>query len=274
MWQQQEYAEADENVTSIDRGNWLHAAAAEFTERYCGKKLTDFALDALQAEMQQIFEKLCEEYLRSGKLKDTVLLPYQKERFLQTLLDFVKAEYAYAQSWQGYTLLAVERAFGPNTDLTVIIDANGVPINLQGRIDRIDTGDGGIFVTDYKSGEPPKPAKMEQGLDMQMPLYLLAAQQLGGKVLGGGYYSFKTGKREGGVFFDDTTKPPFYGKNAKAADFNGFLSATGEFIKNYVTAMRSGDFKPQAVDGCDYCPACDICRRYGIKAAGGADEDV
>ena len=77
-----------------------------------------------------------------------------------------------------------------------------------------------------------------------------------------------------GVFFDDAAKPPFYGKNAKAADINGFISATGEFIKNYVTAMRSGDFKPQAVDGCDYCPACDICRRYGIKAAGGADEDV
>ena len=274
LWQQQEYAEADENVTSIDRGNLLHAAAAEFTERYCGKKLTDYALDALQAEMQQIFEKLCEEYLRSGKLKDTVLLPYQKERFLQTLLDFVKAEYAYAQSWQGYTPLAVERAFGPNTDLPVSVDADGAPINLQGRIDRIDTGESGIFVTDYKSGEPPKPAKMEQGFDMQMPLYLLAAQQLGGKVLGGGYYSFKTGKREGGVFFDNDDKPPFYGKNAKAADFNGFISATGEFIKNYVTAMRSGDFKPQAVDGCDYCPACDICRRYGIKAAGGADEDV
>ena len=142
MWQQQEYAEADENVTSIDRGNLLHAAAAEFTGRYCGKKLTDYALDALQTEMQQIFEKLCEEYLHSGKLKDTVLLPYQKERFLQTLLDFVKAEYAYVQSWQGYKPLAVERAFGPNTDLSVSIDADGAPVNLQGRIDRIDTGDG------------------------------------------------------------------------------------------------------------------------------------
>ncbi len=272
LWNQQVYAEADENVTSIDRGNLLHAAAAEFIGRYCNKRLADYDLEACLAEMQQIFEALCAEYLQSGKLKDTVLLTYQKESLLKSLLAFVKAEYDYSLTWYSYKPLAVELPFG-TADLPVSIDgADGTKINLQGRIDRIDDGNGGIFVTDYKSGNSPEKRKIADGLDMQLPLYLLAAEQLAGdgRVLGADYYSFKNAKRENGIFFDSDAKPPFFG-SAKADDFDAVLANTRQFIAGYVSGMRSGDFKPQPFDKCDFCPALDICRRKNVNAAGGAE---
>ncbi len=274
LWQQQEYSETDENIAPLDSGNLMHAAAAEFIGRYLNKKIADYNLEDLLEEMQQIFDELSSQYQHSGKLKDTVLLTYQKENLLKRLLDFVKAEYKYAKEWHSYRPLAVERPFGPGTDLPLSIeDENGKPINLLGRIDRIDNGEHGIFVTDYKSGATPNTKKIEQGLDLQMPLYLMAAGKLAQStgVLGGGYYTFKTSVRENNVYFNSEAKLPF---KAKTIDYNEFLNETKQFINTYVSGMRSGDFKPLPSGTCDYCPACDICRHYLTKAAGGAEEDV
>ena len=274
LWQQQEYSETDENIAPLDSGNLMHAAVAEFIGRYMNKKITDYNLDDLLEEMRQIFEELSCQYQHSGKLKDTVLLIYQKEALLKRLLDFVKAEYKYAQEWHSYRPLAVERAFGPGTDLPVSIeDENGRAINLLGRIDRIDNGEHGIFVTDYKSGTTPNTRKIEQGLDLQMPLYLMAAGQLAQNtgILGGGYYTFKSGMRENSIRFDSAAKLPF---NTKDFDYGEFLKSAKQFINAYVSGMRSGDFKPLPLGTCDYCPASDICRHHLMEAAGGADEDV
>lgn len=276
LWKQQAYGEADEFVTSIDRGNLLHAAVAEFIGRYCNKRLADYDIEILFEEIQQIFEALSKEYLKSGKLKDTILLTYQKETMLKSLFDFVKAEYDYSLTWYGYKPLAVELPFG-TADLPVSIEGNdGKNIYLQGRIDRIDDGDSGIFVTDYKSGEAPDKRKIAEGLDIQLPLYLLAAKKLAAdrKVLGADYYSLKNTKRENGIFFNGESKPPFFADKAQADDFDAVLENTRQFIIGYVSDMRSGDFKPDPFDKCDYCPALDICRHKNVNAAGGLEEDV
>ena len=53
---------------------------------------------------------------------------------------------------------------------------------------------------------------MKDGLDLQMPLYLLAAEQLtkDKTVLGGDYFSFSNSKRDKGIVFDAKNKPPFF----------------------------------------------------------------
>lgn len=278
LWRQQEYAEMDENIAVADEGSLLHDAAARFIGQYFSKNISDYALEDLYAEMTQIFETLCRDYEQSGKLKNTVLLPYQKEEILSRLLKFVKAEYGYATAWLGYKPLAAEMPFGPGIGLPLsITGADGTAVNLQGRIDRIDAGEAGIFVTDYKRGATPKSAEMKQGLDLQMPLYLLAADKLtqDKTVLGGDYFSFAGAKRENGIFFDSSAKPSFFGPKAAAANWDEFITETKNFITGYVKSMRSGDFKPLPQGNCSpYCPARGICRRYGIKTAGGADADV
>lgn len=71
---------------------------------------------------------------------------------------------------------------------------------MNGRIDRIDSDGNGIFVTDYKRSQTPSGSELTEGLDLQIPVYLmaLAALEPQSKVLGGGYYSLKEAKRKGG----------------------------------------------------------------------------
>lgn len=275
LWRQQEYSETDENIEPADEGSLMHACAAEFIGHYFNKKISSYALEDLYKEMIDIFETQCRNYQQSGKLKDTVLLQYQKEEILSRLLKFVRAEYAYSEEWHGYKPLAAEMQFGPGTGLPLNMDVGaGESISLQGRIDRIDTDGTGIFITDYKRSSVPDTKAMKQGLDLQMPVYLLAADRLtqDKTVIGGGYFSFAAGERKNGIFFDNNKKPPFFGARAAASDWNEFTNAAEEFITGYVTAMRSGDFKPQPHDICSpYCPARGICRRYGAKTGGGAD---
>ncbi|HUJ38088.1 MAG TPA: double-strand break repair protein AddB [Hyphomicrobium sp.] len=46
----------------------------------------------------------------------------------------------------------------------------GGPFTLTTRADRIDVGDNGIVITDYKTGTPPTDARIKQGLAPQLPL--------------------------------------------------------------------------------------------------------
>ena len=56
--------------------------------------------------------------------------------------------------------------------------SDGSDVSLIGRVDRIDSDGEHAFITDYKSGTPPTGSAMEQGLDLQLPVYLLAVAAL------------------------------------------------------------------------------------------------
>ena len=267
----------DEDINAADEGSLMHAAAAQFIGLYLNKSLAEYPLETLCEEMRRIFDALSREYEQSGKLKDTIFLTYQKENILKRLLKFVKAEYNYAKVWYGYKPLNVEMSFGPGTLLPLSLsDENGAVYNFKGRIDRVDADGERIFVTDYKRSKIPDPKDMKEGLDLQMPLYLLAAEQLtkDKTVLGGDYFSFKSSERDKGIVFDAKNKPPFF--TAKSVgEWDSFVEETKQFITGYIKAMRSGNFKPSAKRKCsEYCPAREICRRFNEKNNGGADGDV
>ncbi len=46
----------------------------------------------------------------------------------------------------------------------------GGPFTLTARADRIDVGEGGMIITDYKTGTPPTDSRIRQGLAPQLPL--------------------------------------------------------------------------------------------------------
>ena len=54
------------------------------------------------------------------------------------------------------------------TEQRLEVDLHGVP--FVGIVDRVDHGPDGLVITDYKSGQPPRPAQVEEKLD-QVLLY-------------------------------------------------------------------------------------------------------
>src|SRR5262249_5568729 len=78
-------------------------------------------------------------------------------------------------------------------------------IKLRGRIDRIDrSGDGKLIAYDYKSAAYHGVREMEEGIDLQVPIYILALRQLfdaeWGAIVGGGYYELRIGSRNKGLY--------------------------------------------------------------------------
>jgi len=58
---------------------------------------------------------------------------------------------------------------------------NVEPVELQGKVDRIDSCGEQFRIIDYKTGKPPPRRQVEQGLRLQVPLYMMAAEALLGK---------------------------------------------------------------------------------------------
>jgi ATP-dependent helicase/DNAse subunit B len=83
-----------------------------------------------------------------------------------------------------------EVRFGFEGQPAVIIDGGDVPLRVRGAIDRVDIVGDTIVVIDYKTGSTEIPAsEMVEGRNVQMMLYVLAAQQVvDGKPIGGAFW--------------------------------------------------------------------------------------
>lgn len=160
------------------------------------------------------------------------------------------------------------------------VEVNGRTIYLNGKIDRIDRAGSKYFVTDYKSGDAPK-SNAFADTDLQLPLYLLAAERLladpaGGSVAGGGYLSLKEGERKESFLLPGTelSLPGKTFAEVKDADGNSFPVADMKELQEKMTdvlaellkRMEQGDFTPTPAPKCDkYCPGAAVCR-YRILA--------
>jgi RecB family exonuclease len=152
---------------------------------------------------------------------------------------------------------------------------NGRTIYLNGKIDRIDRAGNMYFVTDYKSGDAPK-SNAFADTDLQLPLYLLAAERLlaapaGGAVAGGGYLSLKAGERKESFLLPGTElKLPGKtftemkdadGNSLPVADMQDLQVKMRNVLTELLERMEQGDFTPTPVSGCDkHCPGAAVCR--------------
>ena len=89
-----------------------------------------------------------------------------------------------------------------------------------------------FFVTDYKRSQTPSGSELTEGLDLQIPVYLmaLAALEPQSKVLGGGYYSLKEAKRKGGFAMQTLGKTPFTTNNKPFSDAEDQWLAFADFL--------------------------------------------
>lgn len=281
VWKQQQYEELTETVEPTVEGSLLHDVLSRFIAAHLHEKLARYPLVELTSQLDDIMTSVCEEYIAGKKIAVTDFWLSQRRRLNLLLRRWLERELAYQKAWEPFVPVRTEWDFGRNGSAPLMLQVNNGKIYLNGRIDRIDSDGNGLFVTDYKRGQTPTGSELTAGLDLQLPVYLLALAALEPQstVLGGGYYSLKEARRKGGFAVQALGKTPFTTNNKPFSDAEDQWLAFADFcrttIRGYVDALQKGNFPPAPRKKCpEYCPGKDICRVYGDLVTEGGEENV
>ena len=146
---------------------------------------------------------------------------------------------------------------------------SGDEVRISGKIDRIDrTADGRFIVFDYKTGRMPAVADIDTGLNLQLPLYLLATESLFEGIglhegAGAAYLMLRDLEDCGrsGLFADATHRNTAYVASGRYGiyDHEAYrqrLDAVRGFVLSYTRAMRRGIFHVTTHDPAKICPHC------------------
>ena len=139
-------------------------------------------------------------------------------------------------------------------------------IRVIGAIDRIDQGDQGVTLVDYKSGSTPiGEREVILGRNLQLPVYVLAAQAMGLAVHDAFFFHIRGGKTSG---------------NFSRVDREGWLAAAQDYMNRYVASARVGRFavEPNQFDNRACAAHCEfeaLCRvgRWSLKPSIGSQRE-
>jgi ATP-dependent helicase/nuclease subunit B len=236
-----EEPEAALSIDALDLGSLYHA----ILEDYYKSKARDIAVIA--------GKHFC-EFERRGVTGYPTVWEIKKQIIVEELETFVERDGATSQGWQPTEFEKEFRGI-----------AVAPPVRLRGKIDRIDLSNDGMRarVLDYKTGRQPRSAyddSLAGGEALQLPLYILAAQQLLPKATVESasylYFTLLGGYR--------TVSFARNALDAQRAELTRLLDIAA-------TMIRSGVFAQYATaEGCRHCDFRPICgngimKLYGLK---------
>jgi ATP-dependent helicase/DNAse subunit B len=224
-----------EDRLKMEMGTLLHAVLEDF---YANRRSEKQALECLENEFEKSPLALEPLYRRT----------YLLEQARRTLEIFLRSE--KEASGNGFTPAHFELAFGKKRDGTPAelpsLKLGKENVLVNGFIDRVDVSpDGrGALVIDYKLSKRDLNKKVNDGLEVQLPLYLMAVRDLLGLEPAGGELRFlKTGTKAA----------------LKSEGLKGLLEATETRVLDAARRIRSGDIAVDA-KSCQYCHFSPVCR--------------
>lgn len=231
-----------------DHGNIIHQVLQYFwTEHMHGP------LPAVEEGQTQIEGLLRREYAKEGVLPAAKLVRTMRN-FMRRDLNMVEKGFRPKFLEKRFQGLSIQTALGP--------------VEIRGRIDRIDVHPEGAYVLyDYKTGTAPSLVTMLAGGDIQMAAYLLAAQDLlpQGRNVGAAYYLTGKGTRPG-IFHQDFHETLEIRKDKNVLDDESFgvqLQTFQQMLEGLIGKMLNGEFpiEPSSDQICKYCSFQGICRK-------------
>ncbi len=154
------------------------------------------------------------------------------------------------------------------------VDKDG--IEISGKIDRVDVSEAdgekvGIII-DYKYGQTEfRLAELEEGLDLQLPIYILALRDLFGVIpVAAEFYALKT-SRKTGIYNEElidklklNIKPTRKSLSVDNKEFNKLLKDAESHILKFSKEIRKGkiELAPANIDFCGEgnCDFANVCR--------------
>ncbi len=236
-----EEPEAALSINALDLGSLYHSILEDYYKSQA-------------RDVVAVAEKHFREFERRGVTGYPTVWEIKKQVVTEELAAFVERDRATAAGWRPAKF---EEEF------------NGIPvappIRLRGKIDRIDLRDGGsrARVLDYKTGKQPRGVRDDSfagGEALQLPLYILAAQQLLPKAMveSASYLYFTL---RGGYQTVTFTRSAL---DTRRAELTSLLDTAAKLIRSGVLAQHA------TVEGCRRCEFRPICgngilKLYGLK---------
>ena len=238
-----EEPEAALSIDALDLGSLYHA----IIEDYYKSRARDISAVA---------ERHFREFERRGVTGYPTVWEIKKQIVIEELRAFVERDATASAGWEPAKFEEEFRGL-----------AVAPPVRLRGKIDRIDLSHDKTRarVLDYKTGRQPRGAQdnsLAGGESLQLPLYILAAQQLLPKTtVESASYLYVT--LRGGYRTITFTRDAL---DSQRADLNGLLETAANMIRSGVFAQYA---TAEGCRHCDFRPICGngILKLYGLKRA-------
>ncbi|MCK4257515.1 MAG: PD-(D/E)XK nuclease family protein [Halanaerobiales bacterium] len=278
----EEMEEPKSRLEALDLGNLYHQILFLFFRDFPGweKEPLEESLERLERLVNEVMAN----FVPGMSLPNGLMIQYQEE-ILKKLQRIISYEYEDAAKLEyQMTPKYLEASFGLNQDYqedeTLNVanpleirylenDGSEKIIKFKGKIDRIDESQDGKYLVlyDYKLGTREGFAEIEEGIDLQLPIYIKSASHLCGEekiVLGAGYFALNKCDRKAGIWRDLCQDLIPVGKRSKSCltddDWEDVMAKVDEYIIDYINKIRAGEFPVNPKKCQDYCKFKKICR--------------
>ena len=260
----------------LDLGNFYHMVLREFGKRFRGRSLRKEELEHYQKTVDECLQEASQEWRRwAGSDLAGIILTLRQEEIRKTLRRWLESEIEWTEGTAGrFQMQKFEWSFGIGDGShpealanPYYLDDGLVRIKIWGRVDRVDTDSLGRFtVYDYKLGKGPSYKDLAEMKNLQIPVYLLALEQLAfgpGQAVGGSYLGLREPSRSGGgIWHQGRLGPVLKGKGLlDGTAWESFFEEVKSQLIIAVSGIRSGKFD-LTKDICpEYCEYKSCCRR-------------
>ena len=252
--------DADEGVDALSAGAIWHEILATFMAGRQGQRLEPAELPNYAEQLLALLDRSVQKREQRGRLVPGVWWKYERRRWERAIRQWLAGELERQRSsllQPRYFEWAFGMAAGPgsddrSTELPLIVEQDGVQVELQGKVDRIDADATAYRVIDYKSGRIPANKQLQQGVCLQVPVYMMAAETLLGQQFSGGDGLYAPVGQSGRDFM-------LPGKNASREEL---FALTRQHLVQWASGIRAGNFPARPASDCPaYCPAAAFCRQ-------------
>ena len=254
--------EAIDGIDHLERGSLIHAILERFLKELAGEPPSEETRDRHVAILRRVIDDESAEREARGVTGRPLAWAIEKRQIVEDLLRWYDAEVREG-SYTSLRPTGFEVRFGPgyrfadetqdedplSSDEPLVVDAEGVSLQLQGRIDRIDTdADKARFrVIDYKTGGTRDRAAPDRGRALQLPLYLLAASKLLD-------IPVENGEAQ---YFYCTRRGDYHRSTFTGDDLNQRQDDIALVLRTIADGVDGGYFAPNPGKSAENCRFCD-----------------
>jgi ATP-dependent helicase/nuclease subunit B len=227
-----------------------------------GIELTTSSIDEATAIAEEICEATLQQLLDERKIRKSGVWDFDKSEIKKRILNLLRHE-ALSNDEPAAKPLAFEQLFGFGNKPPLVLENREGKIKIRGSIDRIDKTEAGLVIVDYKTSRSPiSPKEALEGRNLQLPIYLLAANRVlkRDEPVTSGFYLHIHSCKKGSEFPNKTLA------------IEEITAKAEEYIGEYVNRARRAEFpiEPNQNRCPPYCKFDVMCR---IQSLGSTTDD-